>query len=72
MVDLYDCGVWNNDWRFRLWDIHKALQDYEAGDDRGVINQNLYTRLTQGLDDLHAICGEELDLWVPLEGTEAA
>ncbi len=72
LVDLYDVGVWNADWRFRLWDIHEALRGYEAGDDRGVINQNLYNRLTQGLDDLHAICGEELDLWTPAEEGYAA
>jgi poly-gamma-glutamate synthesis protein (capsule biosynthesis protein) len=62
MVDLRDCGVYNAGWRFRLWDIHKALRDYAAGDDRGVINETLYRKLTQGLEDLHEICGEDLDI----------
>jgi poly-gamma-glutamate synthesis protein (capsule biosynthesis protein) len=62
MVDLQDCGIYNAGWRFRLWDIHKALRDYAAGDDRGVINKTLYRKLTQGLEDLHEICGEDLDI----------
>jgi poly-gamma-glutamate synthesis protein (capsule biosynthesis protein) len=70
MVDLSDCGVNHADWRFRLWDIHKALNDYGAGDDRGVINKTLYNKLTQGLEDLHAICGEELDLGGAPGGTD--
>lgn len=48
----------SNEHRYRLLDIHKAMQDFENGD-TSVVNQTVYERLRQGLADLHAIFGTD-------------
>lgn len=62
MVDAWDNGI-SPGWRYRLLDIHSAIDDYDSGDTRGYMSQTLYNNLTQGLDDMHSICGAEFDIW---------
>lgn len=62
LLDLYDHGIYNAPWRYRLWDLHAAVADYEAGDDRGVMTEYTYKRLLKHIEDLQNICGAEYDL----------
>ncbi len=63
MVDLEDYGVYDAGWRYRLWDLHGAINAYESGDDLGVINTTLYDALLQGLEDIHSIFGAQFDVY---------
>lgn len=63
MVDLEDYGVYNAGWRYKLWDIHAAINAYESGNDLGVINSALYDALRQGLEDVHSIFGAQFDIY---------
>ncbi|MGE4354243.1 MAG: CapA family protein [Oscillospiraceae bacterium] len=65
MVDLEDYGIDSTEkgWHYRLWNLHDALDDYAAGDDRDVINDALYSAMQQGLDDIHGILGKDFDLY---------
>ena len=51
------------DWRYRLWDMHTAINSYEAGDNLGVMNEELYKALKVGLDNIHALLGKEMDVY---------
>ena len=57
MVDLYDYGVTDQGWRCRLWDLRRAIADYESGDDRGVITPGMYNAFVTALDDCERIFG---------------
>ena len=74
MVDLEDYGVSSSEagWHYRLWDLHKAMDDYAGGDDRGVINDALCTAMGRGLDELHEIYGKDFDLYYWQSGENAA
>ena len=61
MVDLHEFGVTSASWRYRLWDLHAAINTYNSGDNMGVINDELHSALLEGLDDLHTIFGSEYD-----------
>ncbi|HHU23309.1 MAG TPA: CapA family protein [Clostridiales bacterium] len=70
MVDLYDYGVTDAGWQYRLWDLHKAIDAYEGGDNLGVINERLYNAMTEGLQDLHEIMGVEYDQYYYLPAAQ--
>ncbi|MDR0952056.1 MAG: CapA family protein [Oscillospiraceae bacterium] len=61
MVDLSDHGISGAGWRYRLWDLRKAIGSYEAGDNYGVITETLYNALTAGLSDLHTVLDPTFD-----------
>ncbi len=61
MVDLAEFGVYGAGWRYRLWDLHAALDAYAAGDDWGVMNESLYQTMQIALEDLYTIFPRELD-----------
>ena len=63
MVDLDDYGIEDAGWRYRLWDLHAAIDAYENGNDLGVINNTLYDAMCQGLEDIHAVFGAEYDMF---------
>ncbi|MGI6029334.1 MAG: CapA family protein [Candidatus Heteroscillospira sp.] len=65
MVDLEDYGVSSSEagWHYRLWDLHKTLDGYAAGDDRGVINESLAAAMKEGLEEIHNILGRDFDLY---------
>lgn len=63
MVDLEDYGIYDAGWRYRLWDLHAAINNYESGDDMGVVNNSLYQALLNGLEDVHSVLGEEMDMY---------
>ncbi len=58
MVDLLDYGIYSPDWRYRLWDLRQAVADYEAGEDRGVMTQYMYSLFTQDLETCRTVFGE--------------
>jgi len=74
MVDLEDYGINSTEagWHYRLWDLHKAIDGYAAGDNRGVINSALLDAMNTGLDEIHSILGREFDLYYLKSGTDAA
>ena len=57
MVDLYDYGVTDQGWRCRLWDLRRAIADYESGDDRGVITPGMYNTNRYTYSDCERIFG---------------
>ncbi len=61
MVDLHEFGVYDAGWRYRLWDLHAALDAYAAGDNWGVINEGLYQTMEAALEDLYTIFPREMD-----------
>ena len=65
MVDLLreEYGVPEQDWRYRLWDLHAAIASYEADGYDGYITPGLYEALTDGLDAIHAILGPGYDMF---------
>ncbi|MBQ9045429.1 MAG: CapA family protein [Oscillospiraceae bacterium] len=65
MVDTADYGIANAGWRYKLVDIHQAIDSYDAGDDLGYINQTLYDAMCTALDDLHDIFGIRFDRFDP-------
>lgn len=62
LVDAYDYGVYNAGWRYRLWDLYSAVDDYEAGNNRGVMTENMYNRFKGFIADFQNICGADYDL----------
>lgn len=65
MVDLYDYGIYNAGWRYRLWDLRESIEACESGDSLGVINERLYSAMKAGLRDIHDILGAEYDRYQP-------
>ena len=64
MVDTADHGV-SAPWRYRLVDLHKAIDSYAAGDNLGYINETLYQNMLTALDDVHGIFGANFDRFDP-------
>ena len=65
MVDTADYGIGGAGWRYKLVDLHKAIDSYEAGDDLGFINETLYNAMLTALDDVHEIFGTQFDRFDP-------
>lgn len=65
MVDVEDYGINSAElgWHYDLWNLHSAIDDYENGEDRGVINEELYNAMVTGLSDIHSIMNKDLDLY---------
>ena len=63
MVRLPDDYLTEAGWRYRLWDLHTAINSYEAGDNLGVINEELYSDLKIGLENIHALLGKDMDIY---------
>ena len=74
MVDTEDHGISSSKvgWHYRLWDLHKAIDGYAAGDDKGVINEALSTAMNEGLNEIHSILGKDFDLYYCQDGSNAA
>lgn len=65
MVDTADHGITWAGWRYKLVDLHKAMDSYAAGDDMGYMNDTLYSNMQTALDDLHGIFGARFDRYDP-------
>ena len=64
MVDTADYGA-SAPWRYKLVDLHQAIDSYAAGDDLGYINETLYNAMLTALDDVHEILGIQFDRFDP-------
>lgn len=64
MIDTADHGV-NIGWRYKLVDLHKALDTYAAGDNQGYIDERLHNDMLKALDDIHGIFGAQFDMYDP-------
>ena len=65
MVDTADHGIWTDEFRYRLVDLHKAMDSYAAGDNLGYINETLYQNMQTALSDIHGIFGAQFDRYDP-------
>ena len=61
MVDTADYGIGGAGWRYKLVDLHQALDSYAAGDNLGYINETLYAAMQTALSDIHDIFGVQFD-----------
>ena len=61
MVDTADYGIGGAGWRYKLVDLHKAIDSYADGDNLGYINETLYQAMLTALDDVHEIFGAQFD-----------
>ena len=60
MMNLYDYGVMDAGWRYRLLDIYASMDAYENGTS-DFLTESMYNSLKEGLQTIHSIMGEELD-----------
>lgn len=69
MMDLYYYGITWGSWRYQLWDIRSAIEDYEAGNTRGgIMSTWMYNCLVRDLGRCHDIIGPELVYEVEANG----
>ena len=61
MADLYDYGINDYDWHYRVVDLHAAIDAWESGDNWEWITQDIYNDMAAALDDAHALFGGEYD-----------
>lgn len=67
MMDTADHGFNGAGWRYKLIDLHKALDTYAGGtgDNLGFINDGLYQDMQTALADIHSIFGARFDRFDP-------
>ena len=65
MVDTADHGITWAGWRYKLVDLHKAMDSYAAGDGMGYMNDTLFYNMQTALDDIHSIFGARFDRYDP-------
>lgn len=61
MADLYDYGINDYDWHYRVVDLHAAIDAWESGDNWEWITQDIYNDMVSSLEDVHTLFGEEYD-----------
>lgn len=62
MVDLYDYGINDYGWHYRLANLHAAIDAYDAGKPWAFMTGEIYVDMVSALDELHGFFGEELDM----------
>ncbi len=61
MADLYDFGVEDFGWHYRLVDLHAAIDAYDSGEPWEFMTGELYSDMVSSLSALHDLFGEEFD-----------
>lgn len=61
MADLYDYGINDYDWHYRVVDLHNAIAAWESGDDWGFMTEEIYTDMVIALEATHEFFGGEFD-----------
>jgi poly-gamma-glutamate synthesis protein (capsule biosynthesis protein) len=61
MVDLYDYGIDDYGWHFRLANLHAAIDAYDSGNPWAFMTGEIYVDMVSALERLHEFFGEELD-----------
>lgn len=62
MMNLYDYNVTDAGWRYRLLDLHAAIEEFESGSSE-YLTEAMYRNLKEGLQTIHSIMGEEFDAY---------
>ena len=61
MADLYDYGVNDFDWHYRVVDLHAAISAWESGNGWDFMTEEIYTDMVAALNAAHDFFGPELD-----------
>lgn len=61
MADLYDYGINDYDWHYRVVDLHNAIAAWDSGDDWGFMTEEIYTDMVIALEAAHEFFGGEFD-----------
>ena len=69
MADLYDYGINDYDWHYRVVDLHAAIDAWESGDDWEFMTEEIYNDMVTALNAAHEFYGGQYD---PLFEGEAA
>lgn len=67
MADLYDYGINDYGWHYRMVDLHAAINSYESGSPWEFITDEVYKDMSAALDAVHEFFGAELDSAVKAE-----
>ena len=59
MADLYDYGINDYDWHYRVVDLHNAIAAWESGSDWGFMTEDIYNAMVTELDAAHGLFGAE-------------
>ena len=61
MADLYDYGINDYGWHYRMVDLHAAINSYESGTPWEFITDDVYRDMADALEAGHEFFGAELD-----------
>lgn len=61
MADLYDYGINDYGWHYRMVDLHAAINSYESGTPWEFITDDVYRDMADALEAVHEFFGAELD-----------
>ena len=61
MADLYDYGINDFEWHYRVVDLHNAIDAWESGEPWEVMAEDVYTDMVIALDAVHELFGAEYD-----------
>lgn len=61
MCDLYDYGIDDFNWHYRLVDLNAAVSAYDAGTPWDFMTEDIYNDMARALADIHGFFGEALD-----------
>lgn len=71
MADLYDYGINDYGWHYRMVDLHAAINSYESGNPWDFITDEVYRDMKDALDAVHEFFGADLDSAVKDAGDTA-
>ena len=61
MADLYDYGVNDYGWHYRVVDLHAAIASWDSGSPWDFMTEEIYTDMLIALDAAHELYGEQYD-----------
>ena len=61
MADLYDYGINDFEWHYRVVDLHNAIDAWESGEPWEFMTEDVYTDMVIALDAAHELFGAEYD-----------
>lgn len=61
MADLYDYGINDYGWHYRVVDLHAAIDAWESGDNWGFMTEDIYNSMVTALDAAHTFFGGQYD-----------
>ncbi len=61
MADLYDYGINDYGWHYRMVDLHAAIASWESGSPWDFLTEDIYRDMVTALASAHELYGEEFD-----------